>query len=152
MLLALAPAFAQVTGAVIVGIVTDAGGAAAPNVEVTVTNTGTGVATAARTNASGFYETPALLPGVYNLSAKAAGFSSYSHRDIRLTVAQRLSVDFSLQLASVQTSIEVSGMTDVVQTETAGTAHVAYSCQSDHSFLGKPITDLWWKPDRGIGA
>ena len=118
------PAPGQVTGGVIQGLVTDSAGAAIANAEITVTNQGTRVATVTRTNATGLFETPSIVPGVYNLVAKAAGFSIYTHRDIHLAVARRLNVDFSLQLASVQTSIDVSGTPELIQTENAGTAHV----------------------------
>jgi len=115
---------AQVTGAIIQGIVSDPQGAAIPGVRVTATNVATGQAYSTETNASGLYEFPAVNPGVYTVEAKAAGFANYLRRDIELSLQQRLRVDFSMQLTSVQQSIEVSGTPTVVNTDTASVSHL----------------------------
>jgi len=115
---------AQVTGAIIQGIVSDPQGAAMPGVQVTATNVATGQTYSTETNTSGLYEFPAMNPGVYTVAAKAAGFANYLRRDIELSLQQRLRVDFSMQLTTVQQSIEVSGTPTVVDTDSASASHL----------------------------
>ena len=61
--------------ATVQGVVTDPSNAAVPDVKVTVTNTATGVALSARTNAQGFYSIRGLVPGSYRVDANVAGFA-----------------------------------------------------------------------------
>ena len=60
--------FAQVNTS-IGGIVEDASQALIPGVTITATNTQTGVVSTTVTNESGAYNFPAILPGVYKLTA-----------------------------------------------------------------------------------
>ena len=57
--------FAQVINATLSGTVTDATGALIPGVEITATETETGVVSTALTNESGIYQFPSLQPGPY---------------------------------------------------------------------------------------
>jgi len=118
------PLGAQVTGATIQGIVTDQQNAAIPQVEVVVTNQATGVTSTTKTNATGLYEFPELIPGTYNLSAKASGFSVYTHKDIQVALQQRLRLDISMQVAAVSESIVVTGTPTVLDTDTAKISHL----------------------------
>jgi len=118
---------AQVTGAIIQGIVSDPQSAAVPGVRVTATNVATGRAYSTETNASGLYEFPAMNPGVYTVEAKASGFASYVYKNIELSMQQRVRVDFAMQLTTVQQSIEVSGTPTVVNTDTASVSHLVGS-------------------------
>src|SRR5712692_8040702 len=67
-------AFAQTPLATVTGLATDPSGSAVTSAAITVTNKDTGVQRTAATNATGAYSFPNLPPGVYSLSAKAAGF------------------------------------------------------------------------------
>jgi len=65
-------AFAQVNTS-IGGIVEDASQALIPGVTITATNTQTGVVSTTVTNESGAYNFPAILPGIYKLTASLPG-------------------------------------------------------------------------------
>jgi len=101
-------AAAQVTGGTIGGTVSDASGAAVPNVEVSITNTSTGVVTTTATNDSGFYSAPNLLPGPYQISAKAAGFSTAVVSAITLTVGAQQTVNIGLKVGETSQTVQVT--------------------------------------------
>src|ERR1700680_3882481 len=80
-----ATAFAQTMGTgTITGTVTDATGAVAPDVKITATNLGTGIARTAVTNSTGSYVIPALQIGTYEVKATPPGFKTYLQKDVRL--------------------------------------------------------------------
>src|SRR5260370_6626277 len=66
---------AQVVGATLSGTITDASGAAVPNGQVSIKNTATGITRGVTADAAGFYTTPNLLPGNYEVTFSASGFS-----------------------------------------------------------------------------
>jgi outer membrane receptor protein involved in Fe transport len=99
---------AQVTGGTILGTVTDASGATVPNVEVSISNTSTGLVKTAATNDAGFFSEPNLLPGPYQVTAKAAGFSTAVVNGITLTVGAQQTVNIALKVGETSQQVEVS--------------------------------------------
>ena len=73
---------AQVPAGAITGFVTDATGARISGVSVTITNGQTGLKRAMVTSNVGTYSAAALLPGFYEVTADAAGFTRLA-RDAR---------------------------------------------------------------------
>src|SRR6266851_8950513 len=67
---------AQVAGATLSGTITDPQGGAIPNVMVSAKNAATGLATDTTTNSAGAYTIPNLIPGDYQVTVSATGFSS----------------------------------------------------------------------------
>src|SRR3979411_2080342 len=80
------PVYAQVAGAALSDTATDASGAAVPNAKVSIKNSATGVVREVTTDSAGFYSAPNLLPGVYNITVAATGFSSSVQTGLTLTV------------------------------------------------------------------
>src|SRR2546426_2940306 len=78
------PASAQVAGATLSGAVTDPSGAAIAGAKVTITNKATGITRDVTTDAAGFYSVPNLLPGPYEVTAAATGFSTAKQSDLTL--------------------------------------------------------------------
>lgn len=108
---------AQQSGA-INGTVTDAGGAAIPNAQVTLVNTSQGTVLTGTTNASGDYDFPALQAGVYSLQVTAPGFEKFQAKGIILRVAQTEKVDAKMIVGAVTSSVEVQGTEmGTIQTE-----------------------------------
>lgn len=104
----------------ILGTVTDASGAAVPNIAITVTNTGTGLRRQTVTNEQGNYEVTALDVGVYQVLAEpAAGFRRAVVEGIQLQVDQRARVDIRLELGEVTQQINVEANPVAVQTDDA---------------------------------
>ena len=66
---------AQAAAAAILGVVTDASGAAIPDAAVQVRNVGTGATQTTNSNAQGRYNVPDLGIGDYEIQASKMGFS-----------------------------------------------------------------------------
>src|SRR5437899_1825640 len=78
-------ASAQVAGATLSGTVTDPSGAAIVGARVAITNTATNVAREATTDSAGYYSAPNLLPGPYEVTVSATGFSATKESNLTLT-------------------------------------------------------------------
>lgn len=109
---------AQTAGA-IAGTVTDESGAVVPDATVFITNTLTGaVARTVYTNASGVYDAEALPVGTYQVAVEAKGFERSVRSGIILNVADRLGIDFVLNVGALTQSVNVKAQAAVVQTQT----------------------------------
>src|ERR1700719_2204397 len=69
-------AAAQQAGGTILGVVTDPTSGGVSGGTVTIKNSGTGVERTVQTNGDGLYAAPNLIPGTYEVSIAAAGFTS----------------------------------------------------------------------------
>lgn len=77
------PALAQTGGeGAIEGTVSDANGAVIPAATVTVTDTATGVSTSRVTSSAGYYSISPLVPGVYTVTVKVAGFENFKQENM----------------------------------------------------------------------
>ncbi|MGA2576287.1 MAG: carboxypeptidase regulatory-like domain-containing protein [Bryobacteraceae bacterium] len=111
--------FAQGERGAITGLVTDATGAAVPRVDVTVTETQTGVESKAVTNDSGLYRIPYLPPGAYRVSATAAGFKTEVMESVDVPVATVVTANLKLEIGAVTQSMEVSAEATHLETSTS---------------------------------
>ncbi|MFN0172539.1 MAG: carboxypeptidase regulatory-like domain-containing protein [Bryobacteraceae bacterium] len=120
-LLVLLPVFllGQATEGTILGTITDPTGAVMPNTTVQVLNTGTGVTRTAATDASGEFVVTNLPLGTYQVSAEMKGFKKAVHPPVPITVKARVRVDMTLEVGEASQSIEVSGATALIKTDTA---------------------------------
>src|SRR6201998_1143475 len=116
--------FAQVDTGSLVGTVKDASGALLPNVTVTATNTDTGIATGTKTEQNGDYVITPLHIGRYSVSVEATGFHREIRKDIVLDVQQTIRLDFSLKVGAVSETMEVTGATPLLETESASLGNV----------------------------
>lgn len=118
-------ASAQTTGAAtIVGTVTDTTGAVIPGVKVAVANTQTGFNFEGVTNSEGYYYIPYLRPGIYNVVIEVPGFKKYLRESIELRTNDQPRIDVKLEIGNVAESIEVTGSTPLLETETPVTGGV----------------------------
>lgn len=119
---ALAPA--QIGTATITGRVTDPSGAVVPNVAVTVVQTDTNFQSSTVTNAEGLFRVQSLQPGQYRITFEAGGFRRMVRDNVELRVGDTLPVDVALQVGNVEDSVEVTGTTPLLETETSATGTV----------------------------
>lgn len=119
--LALLPgqALAQYENGSIVGSVHDSSGAVISDATVTVTNIATGVVSTRQTNESGDYEVPALRVGQYNVEVTKTGFAPTQAKDITVSIAARQRIDLTLKVGETSTTVEVSGVSLQVETDTS---------------------------------
>ncbi len=112
-----ASTFAQ--QATIVGTVTDPSGAVVPGVNITLTNTNTGLSKVIPTNDAGQYVAPDLALGRYIVRAESKGFKIAERKDIILTVGDRVRVDFQMQMGASQETVTVEANALHVQTDSS---------------------------------
>jgi hypothetical protein len=108
------PAFAQSTYATVSGTIGDSTGAVLPGVEVTATNDATGVVTVVLTNEAGAYNFASLLPGVYKVTAALPGFQTRTFTDVQLGNADKVRLNFTLQVGTQAQSVEVTVAADTL--------------------------------------
>ena len=109
--------------AVITGVVTDASGADMPDAKVTITNEGTGASTVVGTNSAGNYSTPPLTLGTYRVDVEKQGFKLFSRPGIVLTGGVTYRQDAKLEVGAVTETVEVTGTTELVNSENATVQH-----------------------------
>ncbi|HZV59228.1 MAG TPA: carboxypeptidase-like regulatory domain-containing protein, partial [Candidatus Eremiobacteraceae bacterium] len=109
------PVYAQVAGANLTGTVTDASGSGVPKANVSIKNTATGVVSDITTDSDGFYSAPNLLPGVYDITVAAPGFSTSVQTGLTLTVGAVKGLNFSLKIGHATEQIEVTAIAPDVQ-------------------------------------
>ncbi len=98
------------------GTVSDKAGAVVTGATVKVTSEGTGISREAKTNEDGYYLIPLLPVAFYTIHVESQGFQPAEQKDIRLQVDEHREVDFSLQPASVSSTVQVSATEVAVET------------------------------------
>src|SRR5881397_1548715 len=99
-------AFCQSTYATVSGTAADSSNAVLPGVSVTATNNATGVVAAVVTNEAGAYNLAGLLPGSYTVSAELPGFQKQTYTRVQLGNADKVRLNFALQVATQAQSVE----------------------------------------------
>ena len=108
----------------ILGRITDPSGAAVAQAKITATNLATNTQVSSRSNVEGNFEIPYLLPGTYRVAAESAGFSKAIREGIELRTADRLALNFQLQVGALTDSVTVSAETPLLETTTASSGLV----------------------------
>ncbi len=111
------------TSASISGTATDASGAIVPGATVTVIDEGTRASASTQTNNSGTFVLPNLPVGAYTVIISKTGFQDYKESGVILHPATVATVNASLQVGAVGTSVEVEASAAQVQTTTSDNTH-----------------------------
>jgi Carboxypeptidase regulatory-like domain len=93
-------AYAQVSGGMLSGTVTDASGTPIPNAQVSVNSLATGATRRVKTDTAGFYTVPNLPTGSYDLTVAMAGFSTQARTGIAVAVGDRLVLNVAMKAGS----------------------------------------------------
>src|SRR5436190_23985204 len=102
LLLASANAFAQAGAtAQISGVVKDSSGGVLPGVDVTATQTDTGLKRNATTEVDGSYTILNLPPGPYRVEATLQGFKSFAQTGIVLQVGASPAINVTMSIGAV---------------------------------------------------
>lgn len=99
--------FAQTQFGTITGRVTDGSGAVVTDAKVTLTHSATNARQEVSTNENGLYVLANVSAGAYEITIEKQGFKRTS-RKVEIAVAQRLGLDFSLQLGAVTETVTVT--------------------------------------------
>ncbi|HYO84578.1 MAG TPA: carboxypeptidase regulatory-like domain-containing protein, partial [Bryobacteraceae bacterium] len=111
--------YAQSDTAAITGIVRDQTGAVVPNGTVVARNEATGLERRATTNQDGYYILTNLPPGLYTVSAEAAGFKKFESRNNQLTANVNATVDIVMSVGQLTETVEVVATAPPIQADTA---------------------------------
>jgi hypothetical protein len=125
------------------GYIKDETGGVLPGVTVEIRNVDTGVIRNVITDGTGWYTSPALLPGNYQITASLAGFQTIIRENIILLVGQTLDVNITMGVASVEETITVTAESPVVELSRSSTA--AYVSEEEIMNLpiaGRDFTDF----------
>src|SRR6267143_4281861 len=98
------------------GTVSDKTGSVISGATVKITSQGTGVTREVKTDGSGHYIAPFLPVAIYTIRVESQGFQTTEHKDIRLQVDEQREIDFTVNPASVSSTVEVSATDVAVET------------------------------------
>ncbi len=110
-------AWAQDVTATITGTITDQSGAPIVGATVTAHDTDRGTAWTSVTNESGIYNIIRIPVGSYDLKVEAKGFQTAIHSPFTLVLNQTARIDVDMKVGSVTATVEVTGETPLLQTE-----------------------------------
>jgi hypothetical protein len=113
----------SVTGTLL-GLVTDPSGATVTGATVTVTNTATNQSVTLATGKDGEYRAANLTPSSYVITIVAPGFRSATIQHIQLLVTETQRNDVVLSLGSTDRTVEVSGSSNAISTDTSSIGSV----------------------------
>src|SRR5205823_955190 len=134
--------WAQAT-AQISGSVRDQSGAVLPGVEITATQTDTGVSRMTITNEAGLYVMPNLALGPYRLQAALQGFRTFVQTGILLQVNSSPVINVVLNVGQVTEAIEVQANAVTVEMRSLAVGQVIDNQRIiDLPLNGRDVTDL----------
>ncbi len=108
---------AQVNLATLLGNLSDSTGAAVTAARVTVTNLETGEARTVESNGTGYFEAPLLPVGSYRIRIEKDGFKREERTGIVLQTGDRVRVNASLEVGSINETISVTAETPLLKTD-----------------------------------
>ena len=125
------------------GTAKDQSGAVLPGVEISVTQTDTGIGRSTVSNETGSYALPNLPVGPYRLEASLPGFRTYVQTGIVLQVNSSPVINAVLQVGQVSEQVEVQANAAQVETRSAGVGQVVETQRIlDLPLNGRNVTDL----------
>src|SRR5882724_2016467 len=110
--------------AAVTGLVTDPNGRSVPGVNILITNLATNVTSRTATNDQGIYRVPFLQPGIYRMTLDKDGFKSIVKSGVELHVQDVASINFELQIGSVNETVTVQAGGLVINTTDASVSTV----------------------------
>src|SRR5882762_5942370 len=93
--------------AAVTGLVTDPNGRSVPGVTILITNLSTNGVSRTVTNDQGIYHVPSLQPGIYRMTLDKDGFKSIVKSGVELHIQDVASINFELQIGSVNETVTV---------------------------------------------
>src|SRR5262245_24766937 len=136
--------FAQTSNGTVGGEVKDPTGALIPGVEVTLTNTETGVTTMQVTNETGVYNFASVPPGAYRVSASLPGFKTSVTNGVQVGTTAQVRLNLTLEVGAVDSQVEVTVSAAQVMTESSASVGDQLSEQRvlDLPLVGHNVVDM----------
>jgi hypothetical protein len=127
-LIAVATLHAQAPTGAIVGLITDPTGAAISGTRITVTNQQTGGQRSEIAGSEGEYSVPALMAGVYEVTADVAGFRRLT-REVIVETGSTTTVDLTMQVGPAADIVTVEGASPQIRYDSHGVGSVVTRTQ-----------------------
>jgi hypothetical protein len=125
------------------GTVADKTGSVISGASVRITSQSTGLTREAKTDDSGHYLVPLLPVSLFTIHVEAQGFQTTEQKDIRLQVDEQREIDFTLNPASVSSTVEVNATEVAVETTNPSLGQVITSEQvADLPLNGRDFVQL----------
>src|SRR3989449_2418137 len=125
------------------GVVRDPSGAVLPGVEITATQTDTGISRSTVTNETGSYILPNLAVGPYRIEAALPGFRTFVQTGIVLQVNGSPVINPVLQIGQVTEQVEVKANAALVETRSTAVGQVIENERIlELPLNGRQVTDL----------
>src|SRR5262245_20962082 len=125
------------------GTITDQSGAVLPGVEVTATQTETGIMRTVVSNETGSYALTNLPLGPYKLEATLPGFRTFVQTGIVLQVGSNPTINVILEVGNVSEQIEVQANTALVETRNLSVGQVMETARIvDLPLNGRNVQEL----------
>lgn len=135
----------QATTGSIQGTVRDSSGAVLPGATVVVTDVNKGTRQTAKTDGTGSYQFPSLIPGTYSLAVTMNGFKRSVQNGIPLDIDQKATLDFSLQPGGASETVEVTSAPPLLKLQSAELGDVIQERQVQQLPLnGRNFAQLAW--------
>lgn len=128
---------------VVRGTVQDPSKAIVPGAKVTLTNNATGLTRSSTSNTAGIYYFDTVLIGSNTLSVEATGFKKWT-ANLTVEAGQTLVVDPTMEVGSVEATVEVTSAAPVISTEGAQVSDVKDALRiHDLPLNGRQISNLF---------
>lgn len=114
----LTPLWGQSTTGAVTGRVADPSGAGVPGARVTAVEERSNMMSETWSDAQGGYAFPALRPGVYRFEVEADGFRRLTRSGVEVRVNDRLLVDLTVTIGTINESVEVTGAAPLIESQT----------------------------------
>jgi hypothetical protein len=137
------PAHSQLAGANLSGLVSDISGSPLPDAKVSIKNVANGEVREVVTNGDGLYSAPNLVPGAYEVTVTAKGFSTVVQKALTLNVGVQQSLNVSMRVGELSQRVEVDATPPSVETSTSAlSATVEQSTVVELPLNGRDWTQL----------
>jgi hypothetical protein len=124
--------WAQTTSATVVGTLTDTSGARVAGATVSLKDVATGIEHSTTTDANGEYVIPDLKAAHYSVTFTMTGFRPFIMSDVELLVAQRATLDGTLQVGQATQVVTVDTVAPMVDTTASEVGQVVNTVTIEH--------------------
>ena len=121
----------------ILGRILDPSGAAVVGANVEVMNVDTNTVVRSRSNETGNYQIPFLMPGDYTVRVEIAGFKRMERQGIRVSTSEPVTVDFTLEIGQAAESVTVTAAAPMLNTASADLGQIV-----DKTYVGMITVSL----------
>lgn len=150
LLLSVVTCYGQLTQATLKGLVNDASQGTVAASEITLVNDSTGESRSTMSDGSGAFVMAGMAPGTYTLKVAAQGFRAVEQRELLLNVGKTTEVNIKLEVATVQTDVQVVDSAAKVAVNTEARLSDSFS-KAEMSLL--PLSrDIYALPKLSAGA